>query len=319
LSFGFRVLGAQGRALAEGRDLAALQEQLASEVHSARGQLMASGAGLEGRHTSWAFEAMPTQVLRRHQGREIALFPALKDCGSSVEQVLHETLEAANSEHKRGVRRLLVLQEVATLSGVAARLPGSFRVRVGAPTSGEQARFQDQVLCRIVQEVFLSGETQLPRQRAEFEALRKQGGATLPGVAARVVQLLSEVARELVLTKEKLSQAERQPSGAKAAREIQTHLSELFPEDLLEQLELGRLAHYGRYLKGIQVRLQRALHDPKKDAEKSAAFARLWLPFVEKRPLARNPSQAWALRWALEDLPRLRPSSRRRSRLTLKC
>jgi ATP-dependent helicase HrpA len=264
--------------------------------------LLASGAVVHGRHTSWAFDKIPTQVFRAHQGRQIAMFPALKDCGSDVEQVLHETLEAAEAEHKRGVRRLLMLQEVATLSAVGARLPSSFRVRAGAATRGEHLLFCDQVLCRIVEELYLPTDNRLPRERAEFETLVKQRSAALPGVAARVVQLLCEVAAELVLTKAHLAQAGKQPAGAKAVREIQTHLSELFPENLLLEVELGRFAHYVRYLKGVQVRLQRALHDPKKDAEKSVKFSQLWAQFSEKRVSSRQPAQVWALRWALEEL-----------------
>jgi len=76
---------------------------------------------------------------------------------------------------------------------------------------------------------------------------------------------------------------------------------------------LATLRHVPRYLKAAQVRLGRAVTDPRKDADKLAPFAPLWTAFVAKRAAYKDREGARDLRWAFEEMrvaifaPELKP------------
>ena len=61
-----------------------------------------------------------------------------------------------------------------------------------------------------------------------------------------------------------------------AVDDIQSQLARLVPPDLMRVTPAGRLGHLTRYLKAIQVRLQRLSHDPQKDQQKAAQVAPFW-------------------------------------------
>ena len=87
-----------------------------------------------------------------------------------------------------------------------------------------------------------------------------------------------------------------------ALLDIQAQLEELFPKDALDTVPLLRLERYPSYLRAAQIRLERAVTDPRKDAEKLVPFAPLWTTFLVKRARARDVDAARELRWQLEEL-----------------
>jgi ATP-dependent helicase HrpA len=83
--------------------------------------------------------------------------------------------------------------------------------------------------------------------------------------------------------------------------DIESQLAHLAPPDLLRAAPIARLGHVVRYLKAIQVRLQRQAHDPQKDQQKAAQVAPFWQRYVGKRdelatrdlPLAELEEFGW--------------------------
>jgi ATP-dependent helicase HrpA len=96
--------------------------------------------------------------------------------------------------------------------------------------------------------------------------------------------------------------------------EIRAQLEQLLPADLIESVELSRLEQFPRYLRAAQIRLGRAVSDPRRDAEKLAPFAPQWAAFLGKRRNASDQESVGALRWAFEELrvaifaPELKPA-----------
>jgi ATP-dependent helicase HrpA len=68
----------------------------------------------------------------------------------------------------------------------------------------------------------------------------------------------------------------------------------------------ARLGHIVRYLKAIQVRLQRQSHDPQKDQQKAAQVAPFWQSYLTKREELRTKGRVLAeldeLGWLIEEL-----------------
>jgi ATP-dependent helicase HrpA len=88
--------------------------------------------------------------------------------------------------------------------------------------------------------------------------------------------------------------------------DVQTQLAHLTPPELLRATPLPRLHHIARYLKAIQIRLQRQSHDPPKDQQKSAQVVPLWQTYLARRDelltKGRPAAQLDDFAWLVEEL-----------------
>jgi len=171
-------------------------------------------------------------------------------------------------------------------------------------------------LARLVEEAFDCAEgCALPRNKAAFAELLAAGTPRLAPAFQRLQRVTVAASTELSATLRALESAGKHPSGTAASAEIRTQIELLFPADLLATVELSRLEQFPRYLRAAQARLTRAISDPRKDADKLAPFAKLWQPFLAKRPTLNDREGARALRWAFEELrvsifaPELKPQT----------
>jgi ATP-dependent helicase HrpA len=91
-----------------------------------------------------------------------------------------------------------------------------------------------------------------------------------------------------------------------AFEDIQSQLAHLIPPDLMRATPASRLVHIVRYLKAIQVRLQRLPNDPQKDQHKAAQVTPLWQSYWTKldalRARGRTPAEIAELGWLLEEI-----------------
>lgn len=70
---------------------------------------------------------------------------------------------------------------------------------------------------------------------------------------------------------------------------------------LIAWAPLSRLEHFPRYLRAAQAG-QRAISDPRKDADKRVPFTPLWTAFLKRQASASDQTTARDLRWLLEEL-----------------
>ena len=244
--------------------------------------------------------------MRRVGSQEVRSYPALVDRGASVDLVLLESATAAEKATRAGVRRLVTIAQPArqTISAIAPRLPPAFARPNGAlPSRTDNEAFRAMVLARIVDAAFELGEgAPLVRSKAAFDQKVSAGAPRVAAAFRQHVDAIAPAAAELDKTLAALRQAAKHPSGRAAIVDMYAQLEQLFPVDLMATIPLARLAHYPRYLKAAQTRLQRAVIDPRKDADKLAPLSPLWSAFLAKRGGARDAAYAESLRWAFEEL-----------------
>ncbi|HWA77037.1 MAG TPA: ATP-dependent RNA helicase HrpA [Polyangiaceae bacterium] len=299
-----QVIGEHGKVLAESRDIAALFRQYRPQArdafHGAATRSNWERCGV----TSWDFGELSQFVTRRVLGSEIRAYPAIVDRKTSVELVLLESAQAAQTASRLGVLRLLAFAARRPLAPLVDALPGAFPKLNGAPISrAEEAAFRESVTLRALALSFnLGDDAQLPRTKDEFDALLARGTPRMASAFRAISAAISAASSELGRTISALKQAEKQPSGKAAITEIRNQLAQLFPPDLLDTIELEQLAHFPRYLRAAQIRLGRAVSDPRRDAEKFAPFAPHWTAFLARRASARDQNTVSTLRWAFEEL-----------------
>jgi ATP-dependent helicase HrpA len=269
---------------------------------------LAEQALLETGCRSWSFGAIPERFDGERQGRPLLGFPALVDEGESVGLRVFQTEAEAVESHRQGsVRlvRLVLARDLRTLrrdlavnvqaelvyKGLAAHpLAGA-----GLPAGRD---LRDDLLDRVVAEVFID---ELPplRDAAAFAArlAERRAGLGLPAQEiARAVQqgleLLGNVQSRL-----------KAPLPQAALDDIQLQLAWLAPAGFVRSTPSAWLRELPRYLKALQLRLDKLAGDPQRDARLVAEAAPL-----EARYRARVAAEQASLppgrdpfRWLLEE------------------
>ena len=300
----FRVVDTQGKVVAQGRDVADLLKRYGAQARAAFRETAPAPAWEKKGLTAWTFGELPEFIVRKAAGTEVRSYPAVVDRGAAVDLVLLESVGAAETASRAGIRRLLMLAARGAISAVSPRLPAALARADGAPTSrADNDAFRARLLGRIVDAAFgLAEGAPLPRTKAAFDQ-RVTAGAPRVAIAFKLfTEALVPVAKEHDKLLLALRTAKQHPSGRAAVLDIQAQLEQLLPAELLDTAPLARLEQFPRYLRAAQARLARAVTDPRKDTEKLAPFAALSATFAAKRAAARDQAAALELRWAFEEL-----------------
>ncbi len=251
-------------------------------------------------------------------GSPVQVYPALRDGGEGVELCVLPTADEAESTSLDGVRRLMAFANERLAATLAKNLPRELDPLAAdisplGPSKTQKDAFAVKVLDRAIGEALAASPLRLPRTAKEFEELNRRHAPGLEQGMQQVLGVVKVTNAELRETRIALAAAAKQPSGAAAVRDMRAQVSALLPDDLLRQTSLVQIAHLPRYLKGIRVRLGRALTDPRKDAAKFEPFAAVWQLFLDRREKLA-PHESARLRWAFEELrialfaPELKPA-----------
>ena len=305
LAFYFHVVDDHDKVLDQGRDLGELQRALG---HRAR-QLWAAAprerferANL----TSWDFDALPASVNVDVGGRKLLAYPALVAGENAVDLRLLESPAAAAEASRDGVRRLFLLQMKTTVGKLEAQLPGSIGVGplnvAGAPVPPKR-----QIVLRALDEAFqLTDPEQLPRDKAAFAGRLALGRGELPLALGELSGIAVELSAELEKVRLAMKPLANKPGLPRAVfDDVQSQLAHLVPGDLMRATTIARLGHIARYVKAIQIRLQRQANDPQKDQQKATQVVPFWQRFVAKRDelrTRRSAAEIEELAWLIEEL-----------------
>jgi ATP-dependent helicase HrpA len=305
LRTGARVVGQGGQVLGQGKDARDLWERFGASAREVWKQTAAPNWERKGL-TSWDFGDLLPFLSRRVAGADVRTYPAIVDRGTAVDLALLESAAAAEAATRGGLRRLVMLSATArgAVSAIAPRIPRPFSHASGAPTSRAEAdAFRALVLARIVDDAFsLQGDAPLPRTRRAFEELVANGAPRVAVAFRLYADAVARVAADHEAALAAVQSASKHPGAKLVVAEARAHLEQLLPPELLGTIAFGRLEHLPRYLRAVRVRVERAIADPRKDAEKLGAMAPAWDAFLKKRASARDREAVEALRWSFEEL-----------------
>jgi len=331
-----RVVDEHGRQLGQGRSLAALKADLGAQARGAFQALaalkvarpapeavVAPAAGqprrvaaapvapaqpkvdASQRHTRWDFGELP-ELMEIRQGQQTLVgFPALVDDGDAVRIEVFDEPDVAQSRHRVGLRRLFALQIRDALKYLEKNIPGlqamaAAYMQVGKESGGGTLEeLRTQLIDLALERAFLSEP--LPADEAGFARRLEEGRGRLNLIAAELARTAGTVLTEFAAAQRKLKDS-RPP--ADVAADIQQQLSRLMPRNFLAQTPAGQLQHLPRYLKAVQLRLDKLRADPARDAARLAELRpqdqRFWRLVAERKGVQDTRLQE--LRWLLEEL-----------------
>jgi ATP-dependent helicase HrpA len=299
----FRVDDDDGRALAAGRDLAALQRQMADRAREAVAEAAPPGLERSGL-TSWPGGTLP-RVVDIDSGRHrLRGYPALVDERSSVGvQVM-----ASEAEQRRamaaGTRRLVLLAVPGARSDVLRRLQA-------IPTLAALPRHYPSVDA-LADDCLAAAADRIVAARGG-PAWDEDGFAVLASAARdRLGPLATGAAVEaadLVVAAHALDERLLATTASvlqPAVEDMLAQVGRLVSLGFVTRLGLTRLRDVRRYLDGVRIRLDKVGARPQRDREQMVRVHELERALDSARaalpPERRDDPDVLAVRWMLEEL-----------------
>jgi ATP-dependent helicase HrpA len=318
----FKVIDEHGRQLDMGRNLATLQAEFGGQARQSFQKLAevsvpaapaapaAKGApapaaaakantsahiGL----TSWTFGELP-ELLEIVQGKLTLIgFPALVDKGSHCDLEVFDDPTVAARTHRVGLRRLFALQFKEQLKFVEKNIPGLQQMGMQFMAMGSQEELRDQIIQKAIDIACL--QDPLPTDAAAFNKRKDEGKSRLTLLVNEIARLVAQVLTEFHGLPKKL-----QGVNPQAAVDMTTQLQGLVNKRFLLDNEYAQLAHFPRYLKAINVRLEKLRADPARDAKLMGEWTQAATHFLragKDRLAGKNTDPKMVeFRWMLEEL-----------------
>lgn len=283
----FAVESAEGSEIARGKDLGALQHQLAAPARQAVARAVAGELERSGLR-AWPadLDALPRVVERTVDGRDVRGFPGFVDTGSAVDLRVFTTSAERDGMLGPGTRRLTRLSVASPVKAVERQLSPQRRLALGANPDGSLTALLED--CADA-----AADTLIPGPvwtREEFATLRDRVGSnmvtTTADIAGRVEEVLA-AAREVQL----LLPGRPPPAQADAIADIRAQLDRLLPPGFVTATGRSHLADLTRYLTAIRRRLERLPHGIDADRERMQrvhAVQRAYDELAHSLPAARR-------------------------------
>lgn len=329
LLMNFRVVDEHGRQLGTGRNLAALKAELGGQARSAFQALAApkvAGAAQPAapapapagraaaakapaapapaareaeKYTDWTFGELPELLELRKGGQSLVGFPALIDHKDHVEIEVFDEPEVAAAKHRGGLRRLVALQIRDALKYLEKNIPELQKMAVAFMPLGTAEELREQIIELALDRAFLGDP--LPTDAASFGKRIEEGRGRLTLIANEIARAAGTVLLEWSAAQRKLRDSK---PAKETADDVAAQLARLVGKRFVTSTPWLALGHLPRYLKGVQLRLDKWRADPARDAQRLAEMRPLEQRFL--RSLADRKGQADArldeFRWLLEEL-----------------
>ncbi|WP_226939417.1 ATP-dependent RNA helicase HrpA [Janthinobacterium rivuli] len=249
--------------------------------------------------TGWTFGELP-ELLEIVQGKLTLIgFPALVDKGTHCDLEVFDDPTVAARTHKVGLRRLFALQMKEQIKYVEKSIPGLQQMGMQFMALGSQEELREQIINKALDIACL--QEPLPLDAASFAKRQAEGKSRLVLLVNEIARLLSQVLTEFHGLPKRL-----QNIPAAAASDIQAQLQGLVHKRFLTENEYTQLAHFPRYLKAINVRLEKLRADPARDTKLMAEWQSAAAPYLRQakdRQAGKNTDPKLVdFRWMLEEL-----------------
>lgn len=322
LFMNFRVTDESGRMLDMARNLPSLQTTLGREAREQFKQL-AGNTPLKaatpeqpdttlpqktqaqppyGKLTAWNFGELP-ELLEISRGRQSLIgYPALADKTTHCEIEVFDEPAMAEKTHRAGLRRLFSLQLKDQIRFLGKNIANLQKMGLHYLPLGESDTLRDQIIQAALDAAFM--QQPLPRNETEFLARTAEG-------KNRIGLLVNEVARLALQILEQYTQIQRKLQSIKAHNQafadLRAQIDALISKHFLTENNLARLAHFPRYLKACDIRMDRLRADPSRDSRLAAEWQAAAAPWQracrerQKTAAAIDPDIE-KFRWMLEEL-----------------
>ena len=324
LSMNFRLIDEHGRQLELDRNLVKLRAEFGGIARDAfqalaqEGDITAKAQSTQsdeakptieisqGGYRSWDFGELP-ETLEIKKGNKLLFgYPALVDRGESCDLEVFDDLQEAQKIHHQGLRKLFAIANKDTLKSLQKQLPGIRELGLLFINIGSIDNLVEQILNLAIERAFMS-ET-LPINANQFNERLQSGKPRLALIAQEIAKHALNALQANIDVQKKMAQAKA--SSATAHADIQSQLQGLIFPKFVSDIPYAQLVHLPRYLKAIQMRIDKLRSNPARDAQCQKDWESLARPW-QKLLQGSKGSASYVMaehqglqdfRWQLEEL-----------------
>ncbi len=264
LLMNFRVIDEHGRQLGMSRNFSQLHAELAphaapviAAVTEDKQESLA-----EQRCTCWSFGTFVETREVKRAGQLVTLYNALVDDTDAVVLRAFDTREAAQTAHRGGLRRLFMLLLKEQVKYLEKNLPDAQRLGMLYMPFGTQQELQQQILMMAFDRCCLNDP--LPTTEDEFLKRGKEGKSRLLLIAQELARLVFAVLNEHLSVQKSLPQLK---AFNQVNLDVRAQLEWLLHKRFIADTPYERLQHVPRYLKAINLRIEKMRSNPARDAQ----------------------------------------------------
>ncbi|WP_179834352.1 ATP-dependent RNA helicase HrpA [Actinomadura citrea] len=298
----FRVVDAAGRSLGEGTDLDELKRRLAGKV---RGTLSKAASTIERSGlTAWTLGELPRTYERNQAGYDVKAYPALTDEGDTVAVRMYETEAEQRRAMWLGTRRLILLNAPSPVKLIQGRLTNQGKLALSHNPHGSVAALFDDCVTAAADR--LIAEAGGPAWDEDgYRALYDRVRADLHDATAQIVGLVERVLAEAHEIDRRL-RGTASLTLVPALTDVRGHLGTLVRPGFVTATGWARLPDLPRYLRALQVRLDKLPENPGRDRMLAHQVEVLTQEYDQTlrrlHPARREEEPARQIRWMLEEL-----------------
>ncbi|HHJ18881.1 MAG TPA: ATP-dependent RNA helicase HrpA [Gammaproteobacteria bacterium] len=296
----FEIIDENSKVIKAGRSLTALRDTLAQQLEKKPAPPSLQSFERE-QITHWDFGELPDYIECEEAGYRIRRYPALSAEKQGIALRLFDQQPVAEQAMQEGLLALIRLQLKQDIRYLDKNIPNLTDNCLKFSALGQCRQFKDDLIDSSIQRCFLN-EPSPPKNEAAFSQRLKTGRDQLVTTANE----LSALAGEILGLYHKISQQIRGNlplSAIEAAADVKSQLNALVYPGFLRRTPATQLGQLPRYLKAMQIRLEKVPNAPDKDRMRRVELAPLLEYQSSITPEKYHASTALQnFRWQLEEL-----------------
>jgi len=302
LRMNIEVVDGQGKFLGEGRDLAELTARFAAASQAALAMPRSEKADQPVQ--AKAFSEVAQTAQQKIAGLSMTVYPALVEENGTVREGRFSTQAEAEFQHRRALQRLLLQQLAEPAKFLRSKLPGLTELGLLYRELGRVDALVEDILLASLDSCVLEGEDPLPRDGAGLASLAERKRGDWAEHAERLARLTLEVLK-LWHGLQKRFKGKIDLSQAVALNDIKQQLANLVYPGFVRETPGTWLKELPRYLKAVELRLEKLGSQVQKDRVWSAELNNCWAQYkarADKHAQEGKRDEQLALyRWLLEE------------------
>jgi len=302
LRMNIEVVDGQGKFLGEGRDLAELTARFAAASQAALA--MPRNEKAEQPVQAKAFAQVAQTAQQKIAGLSLTVYPALVEDAGTVREGRFSTQAEAEFQHRRALQRLLLQQLAEPAKFLRGKLPGLTELGLLYRELGRVEALVEDILLASLDSCILEGEAPLPRDGAALAGLAERKRGSWTEHAERLARQTLEVLK-LWHGLQKRFKGKIDLSQAVALNDIKQQLANLVYPGFVRETPGVWFKELPRYLKAVELRLEKLGAQVQKDRVWSGELANLWAQYKARADKhaqeGKRDEQLTVYRWWLEE------------------
>ncbi|AXM98435.1 ATP-dependent RNA helicase HrpA [Pseudomonas plecoglossicida] len=302
LRMNIEVVDGQGKFLGEGRDLAELTARFAAASQAALA--VPRNEKSDQPVQAKAFSEVKQTAQQKIAGLSMTVYPALVEESGSVREGRFSTQAEAEFQHRRALQRLLLQQLAEPAKFLRGKLPGLTELGLRYRELGRVEALVEDILLASLDTCILEGETSLPRDGAALAGLAERKRGSWAEHAERLARQTLEVLK-LWHGLQKRFKGKIDLSQAVALNDIKQQLANLVYPGFVRETPSDWFKELPRYLKAVELRLEKLGAQVQKDRVWSGELGNLWAQYKARADKhaqeGKRDEQLTLYRWLLEE------------------